>query len=414
VQKTLPILGVTALGLGLPLAMAFAGTGGCNVYDTSLILPSTVPQGKGIGFWSGKVGKCDSAGVPRESDRPAPTSDADLAPFYLALSTLDLGERGPDGKPNPNVWQTQGFDLDGVCTNSPTCNSGDSIPVSCKNPGTAIPFDGDYCRDNTFGRFAYQAAVVPEVAKKYGLNADNFNCSLCIGSYNFIVRISQYNGKATDAQVRVDLYPSPGLESVLPWDCRSDDWKTHPCFTPDMPWKVQEDVLKGPRNGNELPDSKIATLDAYVRNGYLISALPNDTLFWFPGRNAIATAFPLRMQSSLFTGKLVRSQEGTWTVEDGMIAGRSKGTDIVKGFRQIGLCESDPSYSLISSFVNTNLDITASGVVDPNVPCDSLSFGIGFTAKQAKPGKLEAVAPLEECKTPSPSGDAGVGDAASD
>jgi hypothetical protein len=379
----------------------------CDVYDTSLLGGTTIPQGKGVGFWSGKVDGCDSAGVPGERHRPAPQPGAELPPIYVALRTLNLGQRGEDGKPNPNVWQEQGFDLDGVCTNSATCNQGDRTTRSCRTTGSATPFDGDYCRDNTFGRFAYQAALVPEISGRYGLNSDTFNCSLCVGYYNFLVKVSGYNGTRNDDRIRIDLYPSTGLETVLPWDCRSDDWKSRPCFTPDQPWKVQEDVLTGPRTGSELPPSRLFVEDAYVRDGYLVSNLPPDTLFWFPGKSPVSTAFPLKIAGGLLVGRVARSVEGLWTVEDGLIAGRARGADIITSFRQIGLCENDPSYSVVTQFITGNVDISSTGVVDENQPCDALSFGVGFTATQATPGRLEPVAPLVECANGSVS-DAGA------
>jgi hypothetical protein len=260
--------------------------------------------------------------------------------------------------------------------------------------------DGNHCRDNTFGRVEFQAALVPEVAKKYGLSDDAFNCALCVGHYNFLVRLTNYNGLADDDSVRVDLYPSPGLENVLPWNCADPTWTRRPCFTPDMPWTVQSDVLTSQRGGPELPDSKLKDDQAYVREGYLVATLPDDTLFWFPGYKALVVAYPLRLQKAIVTGRVAKGTDGVWRIDDGIIAGRSRAADVVKGFRLIGFCEGDANYKLMTEFIDKNLDLLGDGARDPNVTCDAMSVGLAFQASQATAGKVAKVAPLQECKLP--------------
>jgi hypothetical protein len=80
-----------------------------------------------------------------------------------------------------------------------------------------------------------------------------------------------------------------------------------------------------------------------------------------------------------------------------MIGGRARGEDIVKGFRDLGLCEQDPNYSLVVEFVTKNLDILADGRRDENATCDAMSAGIAFKAQQVVAGKLATVEPLKEC-----------------
>lgn len=392
------VLGAMACGA------AAAAVGSCQVYDTSLLQPAEdagIPQGNGVGWWSAK-GKdgCFSAGMPKDGDRPAPVADTtSLPPIYLAIANMRIGALNPKGELDPNAWQDVGFDLDGTCTGSPTCSQDEPTP-SCRAATVAVPTDGSYCRDNTFGKLEYQATTIKELGGKYGLSDDAFNCALCIGAYNFIIRVSDYNGKPDDDHVRVDMYPSPGLESVLPWDCASGDWKNHPCFQQDMPFTVRQDSVAEARGGPELPNAKLFDADAYVRQGYLVFKLPADTLFWFPGKKAPVTAYPLRLQQGIVTGKIARAANGVWSVTDGIIAGRAKKDDIIKGFRLIGFCEADSNYALMSTFVSNNLDMLGSGDVDPNKPCDAMSVGLGYTAVQATAGKLEAVDDLVECAAP--------------
>jgi hypothetical protein len=406
------------LAFSFAAAVAFAGSS-CDTYDESLLLdspPERPPMKNGVGWWSKYDERgCFSAGMPTRNDRPPPKSDRDVGPIYLAVASMRLGSLDEEGRVDPNAWQDFGLDIDGVCTASETC-PGEDRPPSCKAGASQLPRDGRYCRDNTFGRLEYSAALVPQLAKTYGLSDDAFNCALCAGHYTFLVRITGYNGEPDDDRVRVDLYPSPGLERPLPWDCSQPSWSSQPCFTPDMPWTVQRDVLVEDRGGPDLPDSKIFDDQAFVRDGYIVTHLPEDTLFWFPGYKALVVAYPLRIQKGVVVGKISRGADAVWTITDGVIAGRAKRDDILNGFRLIGFCDTNDkdNYELMSTFVDDNLDVLADGRSDPNVPCDAMSVGLLFVARQARAGRTETVEPLVECVKPKTGSDAGARDAGTD
>jgi hypothetical protein len=398
----------------------------CNVYDSALLLPGGAESGTGdsgldgpeggggIGWWSGSDGPdaCFSAGVPTPADRPSPTDTATSKTIYLAITAMRLGSLDPNNKPSSTAWEDIGFDLDGVCTQSPTCVTSGDPQVSCKPTGIAVPVDGNYCRDNTFGRLEVKAAAIPQVGGMYGLNDDAFDCALCVGDYNYLIRISNYNGTPDDDQVRVDLYPSPGLENPLPWSCSSPDWRNEICFTPDMPFTVRDTAVATAQGGPSLPDAVVNDPHAYVRGGYIVAQLPPNTLFWFPGYNAPATAFPLAFAQALVAGHLTTAQDGTWTISDGTIGGRATEQDILNGFQLIGFCPSNDAtdYALMQSYLHANLDILASGKVDPNATCDSVSVGIGFTAGQATAGKLVHIPDPVACTPKGQGGDGGAGE----
>jgi hypothetical protein len=214
------------------------------------------------------------------------------------------------------------------------------------------------------------------------------------------------------------MYPSPGLETVLPWNCQDPTWRNHPCFTADMPWLIRDTGVTKDAGGPDLPDGVLADGNAYVRDGYVVAQLPANTLFWFPtipGRKSdVATAFPLRFASAVVVGQLTKAEDGTWSIVDGTIAGRSRESDIIEGFRLIGFCDTnDPqNYALMQGFLHGSLDVLASGQNDPSTTCDAVSVGIGFTARQATAGSLVHVDDLVECQAPSTDGGAGdAGDA---
>jgi hypothetical protein len=417
VRKAFVVASIACCAIGLAATR-------CSVYTTDL-LGSGIPVpdgGSGLGWWSG-VGDqgCYSAKFPTAASRPAVQTAPDLPPIYMAIRSMRFGAEETDGGVSTTAWEDIGFDLDNTCTISNTCAGDGGAPaVSCKPTGAGVPYDGDYCRDNTFGRLEVTASTIPELGGKYGLDDDAFNCALCVGDYNFVIKFSGYNGTAEDDHVRVDLYPSPGLDTPLPWNCQNGEWKNHPCITPDQALNIQNGIT--PNDGPDLSDSSIADPNAYVHEGYVVITLPANTLFAFPGkRPGVATAYPVNFTEGVVTGHFSHAQDGTWALDDGIIAGRSSAASMITGLRQIGLCEADPNYALINNFLTANLDVLSDGGNDPNALCDGLSFGIGFTAGQQAAGKIVTVAPLVECEGPdydagtdAGTSDSGVVDSGSD
>jgi hypothetical protein len=113
---------------------------------------------------------------------------------------------------------------------------------------------------------------------------------------------------------------------------------------------------------------------------------------------------------AVVSGRITKAQDGTWTILDGIIGGVATEQAILQGFQLIGFCPSTDAmdYSLMQNYLHGNLDILASGKVDPTVTCDSVSVGIGFTAGQATAGKLVHVPDPIPCTPKGQGGDAGL------
>lgn len=401
---------------GALLLVSVGGFAACNVYNDSLLKKGATTSvgpvdpslyGSGIGWWSKKDAKtgCISAGVPTADEAPKSVDGPSIKPIVLALKAMALGSLGRDGLPNDKdpPWESLGFDLDGVCSNSDTCptpQSGD-VQAPCHSVG-GIPQDGHECRDNTFGRLEHDAVSL--IGAKYGLSNDGFNCALCRGDYNFLIRISEWDGKPNDSQVRIDMYPSPGLVTPPPWQCQLDDpnhtWRTQQCWKAGDKWTIQPGTYLGSiAKDGSLPDAKLNDPAAYVRDGYVVGQLPDNVLFWFPGDNGVTRAYPLKMQGGVVAGKLQKDKGGSWELVDGTIAGRSSIEDLKTGFEELGLCANTTSdYTLMTGYLSNFADILANGKVSPQAQCDALSVGIGFDALEATfSGKERAVTPLPGC-----------------
>jgi hypothetical protein len=428
-----------ALGLAFITVATAAVAQSCQVYDDSLKERTTTGKGgsagagggaggsmvgnNGLGFWSSQnKNGCFSAGVPTPEMRPAVGGQADVGTIYLAIDHLRLGGQDPAGVTSSTAWEDMGFDLDGLCTDSGGLDdpaNPDACAMveeqGCKATTSKLSPDGRNCRDNTFGRFEGDVSHTDEIAK-YRLNDDLFNCALCVGYFSILVKITGYNGTANDDQVRIDLYPSPGLKTPFKLDCiNSTSWKSGDlCWTDDKvnTWKVDPTGLVGPyTDGGDLPDAKLSDANAYVRDGYMVMQLPDPALLWFPTQPGVpVNSFPILVHRGVVAAK-VQKTAGAWSLTDGTIGGSSTEKEIVGAFRQVGFCETDSLYQVMTSQVHAALDILQSGAKDQSIQCDSLSIGVGFTARQATAGPTEVVTPLTECQDRFATGSGGAGGA---
>jgi cysteine-rich repeat protein len=397
-----------------PVTPPDAGSDAADATDTSTPTIDPLTCSWGQCWWSdGSPDACASAGKPTPEDRPHPEGDGDgdAGDIYLGWTRIRLGSSLPDGTASMDAWTGFGLDLDGICTNSATCPEVVG-QVACRSLAPQIPFDGDQCRDNVFGSLQPIAAQVPQIGETFGISENVFNCELWNGGYNIVLRVSGYNGRAHDSQVRVDFYMSDGLETAQPWQCRTDEnpdiyeefSELYPVWRTSLPWRIDESTLTGAiEEAGTLPDSTVADPEAYVRSNYLVARLPDGALMRLAGAGDPYRGFPLVIQQGIWVGHLFTEQDGTWSIRDGLATGRITKEDLVRGFRQVGFCpgmELDAFYDAMVSYVDENADVLASGANDPEADCDALSLGIAFEAKQLTPGAAVAVDPLIECCAP--------------
>ena len=389
------------------LGLAGALVLGCSVGDESLLLDGTggfgsdgSSYGDGVGWWSGTdpVTKCTTASMPGPDDRPSKSDPGDsLPPLVFAIRSMRMGARDREGNQSKTAWQEIGFDLDGTCTRSPTCSEVEPIK-SCTSLGVVVPGDGNHCRDNRFGELEYAIANNEDIGVRFGLNDRTFNCSLCQGAYNMLFKLSDYNGQPNDATVRVDIYPSPGIDTLKNIACATaESWSEDLCWKKTDAWAIQSDYVNEAVGSSDVGNSKLDDSIAYVREGYAVVRLPDNTRFWFPGDRAVATSFPFVIRGGVVTGKLEQNTEGNWALKDGIIAGRMVAQDALDSFRFIGLCPGDPLEPTVESYSSMWSDVLSSGEVLPDAMCDALSVGIAFTAAEATMGTVTKVEIPDPC-----------------
>lgn len=352
-------------------------------------------------FWSLEPNaECDQTGRPDERFRPGQASSNELGDIYLALTRLRLGQTNRAGEEDEDAWQELGLDLDGVCTNA--CDGAPTDQVSCQTPSGQIPFDGLHCRDNTFGRLQAVAAKLPNLGDLFGITEEQVNCSLRRGSYNILVRLSGYNGEADDDHVRVDFYTSLGLAGQRDFHCPYATFaEDYPTFLASQPWLVDSaDVTEPAMASGVLPDASLFDDQAYVRHGYLVARLREDAQLRLAGDRADFPGFVLVLQQGFYTGKLVRRRDASWSIEDGLIAGRMRRGDLLSAFHAIGVCPGvgiDFVYDGVVRYLDENADLRADGEGHPSLACDAVSVALGFEAGQATPGEVVPARPVVDC-----------------
>jgi hypothetical protein len=365
----------------------------------------------GSGWWShcSPATGCYSLGVPTPAQHPIVPpggSTADVPAFFLATRELHLGATNSHFVVDPEAWKYTGLDLDGLCTASPTCIVAGTTASTCK-PSATVPVDGVYCLDNQVGLLDYRLDS-NDGLKSVGAATDvEFNCGLCRGHYGFIFGIDGYNGRPNDDVVRVDIYPSPGIvNEPAVMDCSAWPEASGPvCAGSDAVWTIARDALVNPSaSGPGLGRSRYYDPAAYVRDGVLVAKLPDNTVFWFPsGDRGSRPVLPFTLHDTVLLGRLV-SENGAWRFLDGILAGRTYESDLLRSFRLIGVCNDHPGWLTVSSFITASADLLSTGAVAPEVPCDALSFGFSLRAEQAAVGGLVDVPALEECVVPNPDG----------
>ncbi|HMJ11098.1 MAG TPA: hypothetical protein VK524_06800 [Polyangiaceae bacterium] len=391
--------------------------------------------------------QCESAGLPTAEDRPAGEDPGEeLPPIYLAVTRYRLSaEDTPAMATSTTAWRDIGFDLDKLCTSSQTCKpNGQALVQHACEPVVGIPGDGNQCRDNTVGKLFYLASTSENVGKLFGMTEADWNCEFRRGGYSAIFKISNYNGKKNDRQVRVDLYTSTGLKTPLGFSCREGgiagsldpDWHTRALWTSSMHWKVMEHSLafnEQPVN-NEIPGSKFYDALAYVRNGYLFAKLPNGTEWWMNGKHTDIPGFRLIVQRPFVVGELSQdpNNQDFWKLDNAIISGVVTPDHMLQGFREIGYCEQMcSSYGLNRNYLNDSRDALADDRIGPGnacegatcVKCDGLTWAGDIEARQATAlaediEPLTAAAPPTDCPEPrhpaaprqdTPCGSAGAG-----
>ncbi len=368
---------------------------------------------EGTRFWEDTEGDmCPTVSRPSAAQRPPAGGGGDQV-VYLVMNQVDLGDGGPAMTGDQNAWKGIGFNLDRSCNTATWPDgalSGGQVSTcpqlkdkACKNE-LQDNFDGEYCRDNALGNLFALARLSPAVGDPFRLNGGDWNCALRQGSMGIVFKISDYNGNLNDDQVRLDVYSSTGVTQPANWNCRTGPSDSDPL---DPSWPHQAEIpraktfqvadrdLASPPSGGEIPASKWADPSAYVRAGWLVASLPESTELWFSGLSAETPGLRFVLNHPVIAARLEQDSDGRWLFSSATLGATSKPSDMITSFREIGFCENlCDSYTTTLGYLSQGVDMLSSSFEPmPDQPCDALSFGMAFSAKQYDNFQVVSVPP---------------------
>lgn len=298
-----------------------------------------------------------------------PPTKKDGVDFYLAVKTLDFGEKEENGSP---VYKGYGLDLDGYCS----CP--DDFFCKGTDPDPSRYCDGPNGRDNAAG------ALVAAFSKMLeDFNSVTFSKSMVNGDFTILFQVTGYNGEPDDDQVEVAWILGDNLS-----DTATPQWNGQ-----DV-WPVQSKSFEADGISPTIVDK-----NAYVRGNVLVATLPGGELH---GEDISIT-----MTAPVLIGTLIPPDANSnyWRIDDGMLAARWDAKNILAllgrrtdPFTKKPLCTDSQIYTNIKAMVCQFADISLGVQAQPNVPCNALSLAMKLTAVESKIGEhLDVVIPQNLC-----------------
>jgi hypothetical protein len=307
---------------------------------------------------------------------PAKATPGGAEEFVLAIHSINLGDKGASG-----------LDLDGVCS----CH-GDG--PSCKEPVQHC--DDMEGRDNAAATL-FNTLTLALQSSNFG--SDFFSARVNDGAWTVLFRVRGYNGEPDDAQVEVNLYPSPGFAGPTP---------TIPLWDGTDLWQVSATSV----SNMDIDQPLYRDMGAYVAGGVLVASLPEAEVTLAGSETTIS----IHLTGAGILAKISKdAQFGGVRATDGLILGRWKLSDAfasVASYRDessMPICTTNTFYPTIKTLICQSADILA-GQGTPASPCDAMSFGVGFTADPAKLGSVtQPPAPSPGCAAGTDPGADGCG-----
>ncbi len=331
---------LTLIGLGGMIA-AFAAATGCSE-DSS--------TGATGGSETGKT-------VPEETGSPTTSTEERT----YAVNKIFLGEADRAGNKSPNAWKAYGYNLDGLITTVVDKNSPGLGKVCKLSAGAQAKTheDGDQGTDNSFGR-----NILTLLDPFTPTPSNEVNSGLEKGDFTIMLKVKGL----TDDPAQT----ATGLSGTILVGAKfSDDENVKPTFTTADDWPYLDD-----------PSAQVPVTGAYINNGTFVNGKGGARVKL--SLNVQGQSLNLTINKALITFKVNPADK---SLADGTIAGVVNTAELADGIKVIAgrfskdLCQGTTVDGIINSIKQAS-DMLADGTNDPTKPCDGISIGLGFTAKQ--------------------------------
>ncbi len=294
---------------------------------------------------------------------PAGGTPGGAITFVTAMHSVDMGDMGS---------KKIGFDLDGLCTCGVT---GDGPP--CKE--VTQHCDDDQGVDNSAqGLFSLLKLGLGGV-----FGSSFFTGKANDGVWSVLLRVSNYNGEANDAQVTLDWFIPGGFGGVPPTWTGSDQWPINATCLDNVD-------LSQPAGGVTVNTAKFTDPNAYVTDGKLVGTMP-ETPINFAGQGANGSFVNVKVTGAFIVADITPQPPSSFKLTGGVVVGRWPVKEVfatIASYRDgnnLPICMNNAFYNTGKAYVCNAPDILT-GINSPTKACDALSFGFGFTADPAMLG----------------------------
>lgn len=349
------------------VALIFAALGGaaCQLVaglelPVFLDEPVTAPDGS-----DGPDARVDPC-APTAPERGTTAQAADGPTRVFAIEGVDYPERGSADP--ARLCEFSSLNLDGLDT--------------CNDAGSACRARALVC-DAPGGRDGQLAALLAQRVRPAFLG--DANAALRAGSGGVVIEVLAWNGSDDDASIRVGFVSTVGTATAdggVPGDAGG----VLPRFDGDDTWVPDIPSLNADRT------LAIVTSDAYVTGGVLVAR--------FPGPVPVQVGGPLTrlgVSDVVLTARVVRDASGApWRLDLGRIAGRIEAAEVWKWVAgalasgSLSVCNEAPKALEFRDGVVKDVCATFDLAKAADVPCDAVSFGVGFYAVRAQRGVVGA------------------------
>jgi hypothetical protein len=284
----------------------------------------------------------------------------------------------------PDAWKEIGLNLDGRCSTPENALS------ECARGSGATQLDGVGGIDNVFG-----SQLFTLVSLQYKPRPDVPNDSLetyaielqASGESVLLVRIRNWNGRADDSHVSVDISSSvfgivgtgdpftppssapcmdgPGGDCTPAWAGDGDDWF----------WARSDNFLIG-----DPAQPKILDDNAYIANDTLVMSIPDRSEIKYTGPTL---GLAIVLTEGVAVGEISPDRMTMSTT----VSGRWSRNDLVETAEYVGVCAGTATYDILQRALTGMLDVRSDRAsAGSDVPCDALTMALPSTGYRARFG----------------------------
>jgi hypothetical protein len=340
---------------------------GCRVYDPGLLERDAGPGD----------GTCEGRVPPARPDGDGP----DVPELVFGLRDVILNQESGD------AWRDIGFNLDGFCTRSPDYVT-ECQPVDAPRPMS----DGNDGIDNVFGSDLFPLVEASVMAKSMRSLEETARAAQLAGVGLPVLRLRNWNGTPNDRSVNVTI-----TQAVFSVPAESDGSEPEVevvDFTPqrtdgtafgapawdgtDYVWAREDTFLAG-----DVDQPLVFDDNAYVVDNQVVTRLPDRVELLFP---ADGVGVVVSLTGAVAVGRI---SEDRSRLDDVIVAGRWSRLDLLRTAEIVGVCMGTGQYNVLELRLAAIMDVRSRlGSGGPDVECDAVSLGVGFTGYRMRWGQL--------------------------